>query len=219
MQGPLREEQKGEGGEGGGGGTPAFDAVKFRTELMAEFKTLLKQSAPKPEVKKEPEPEPEPDPKDGKKTPAELRYDREIAKLRGEVETERKARTEATESARKEKRTATLGNELGELGIPAKRIQSAIRALDPDIKWDDTGALVSDDGTPLKEFLQSWIKDNEHFLPPKQVGGAGASGGNRNAPKVDIDEIRPGMKADDLARVRAEIARVAIETMRGNRQS
>lgn len=30
-------------------------------------------------------------------------------------------------------------------------------------------------------------------------------------PKVDLNDIKPGMKAEDLARVHAEIARIAAE--------
>ena len=49
--------------------------------------------------------------------------------------------------------------------------------------------------------------------------GSGASGGARGsgagAGAVDIDKIRPGMSAEELDRVRQEIARVASQTLRG----
>ncbi|CAB4130789.1 hypothetical protein UFOVP130_34 [uncultured Caudovirales phage] len=219
MRGPVMEEAPGE--QGGGGGGTGFDPVKFKADLMAEFnkgmngalKNLKTELTKKPEGEGTPEPEPEP----GKaKDPAAARFERELAKLRGDLETERKGRVEATEQARQEKRVTTLTNELAKLGIQPDRIKSALRSVDPDIKFADDGTLVGDDDAPLTDYLATWIKGNEHFLPPKQVGGAGASAGTgRGESKIDINDIRPGMKAEDMAAVRAEIARVAAQTLRG----
>ena len=208
MRGPLRDEKSGDEGGGGGGGAPTFDPAAFKAELLGEIRKMIPKPEPQAKTEQKTEPEPEPDAA-GKKTPAELKFERELQKLRGELDNEKKARNEATEAARKEKRTTTLTNELGKLGVAPERIKSALRAVDPDVKFAEDGSLVGDDDTPLSEYLATWIKGNEHFLPAKPVGGAGATSGmSRGAAKIDIDSIRPGMKAEELAAVRAEIASV-----------
>ena len=55
-------------------------------------------------------------------------------------------------------------------------------------------------------------------LPARLAGGSGASAGQRKrqgSGGVDLDKIRPGMSAEDMERVRQEIARVASQTLRG----
>ena len=70
----------------------------------------------------------------------------------------------------------------------------------------------------MKEFLEKFVGENPELLPARLAGGSGASGGSRNAATtgaVDIDRIRPGMSAEEMDRVRQEIARVASQTLRG----
>ena len=114
----------------------------------------------------------------------------------------------AKEAARKEKRNAVLTTELGKLGVAPDRMKSALRAVDPDIKFAEDGSLVGDDDSPYTDYLKTWLADNEHFLPAKQVGGAGATPGGRRVQAIDLDDIKVGMKPEDLARARAEIANV-----------
>jgi len=74
------------------------------------------------------------------------------------------------------------------------------------------------DGAEMKEFLARFVGENPELLPARLAGGSGASAGHRNGPTggaVDIDRIRPGMSAEEMDRVRQEIARVASQTLRG----
>ena len=71
----------------------------------------------------------------------------------------------------------------------------------------------------MKEFLKKFVGENPELLPARVAGGSGASGGARGSGgstgAVDIDKIRPGMSAEEMDRVRQEIARVASQTLRG----
>ena len=70
----------------------------------------------------------------------------------------------------------------------------------------------------MKEFLGRFVAENPELLPARLAGGSGASAGQRSgtgAGPVDIDRIGPGMSAEELNRVRQEIARVASQTLRG----
>ena len=89
--------------------------------------------------------------------------------------------------------------------------------FDPDAEYCDE---VPREGGEMKEFLEKFVKENPELLPARLAGGSGASGGARGggsgaAGAVDIDKIRPGMSAEELDRVRQEIARVASQTLRG----
>ena len=71
----------------------------------------------------------------------------------------------------------------------------------------------------MKEFLMKFVGENPELLPARLAGGSGASGAPRGSgatsSAVDIDRIRPGMSAEEMDRVRQEIARVASQTLRG----
>ena len=87
--------------------------------------------------------------------------------------------------------------------------------FDPDAEYCDE---VPREGGEMKEFLEKFVKENPELLPARLTGGSGASGGSRNGTPpsaVDIEKIRPGMSAEELDRVRQEIARVASQTLRG----
>jgi hypothetical protein len=72
---------------------------------------------------------------------------------------------------------------------------------------------------PVKEYLTSFVNENPEFLPARIAGGTGmtatlkAPNGGRQA--VTLDQIRPGMSAEEMQRVREEIVRVASQTLRG----
>jgi hypothetical protein len=70
----------------------------------------------------------------------------------------------------------------------------------------------------MKEFLARFVGENPELLPARLAGGSGASAGHRSGSTggtVDLDRIRPGMSAEEMDRVRQEIARVASQTLRG----
>jgi hypothetical protein len=54
-------------------------------------------------------------------------------------------------------------------------------------------------------------------MPARIAGGSGASAGQKSGAGggFDLDKIRPGMSAEEMERVRQEIARVASQTLRG----
>ncbi len=66
----------------------------------------------------------------------------------------------------------------------------------------------------VREYLEQFVQENPELLPARISGGSGVSGPQRPAASasVDINKIRPGMSAEDLARVREEIARIAQQT-------
>lgn len=72
---------------------------------------------------------------------------------------------------------------------------------------------------PVRDYLTSFVNENPEFLPARIAGGTGmtatlkAPGAGREA--VTIEQIRPGMSAEERQRVREEIVRVASQTLRG----
>lgn len=223
MRNPRREEA---GNPEGGGNPPAFDPGKFKTEMMALFNTsingaiknLKTELTKKPETEPgKPEPDPEPDPKPGKdKDPATARLERDLAKLRGELETERKARQETESKAKADRLSGTLRAELSKHVAP-DRIDAAVRIFSPDVRYGEDGASIigGSEETPLAEFIETAIhKQHDYLLPAKPVQGVGAtSGGRRRAPQ--LEDIKPGMKPEDLDAVRAAIAEYAGQALKG----
>jgi hypothetical protein len=66
--------------------------------------------------------------------------------------------------------------------------------------------------------LTSFLNDNPELLPGRIQGGSGAGSGHKapiTAGTIDIDKIRPGMSAEELDKVRQEIARIAGHSVRG----
>jgi hypothetical protein len=127
------------------------------------------------------------------------------------AETER-ARAKAEEA----ERSSAIRTELQRLGVA--KIDLAYRAVKDDILRGDDGRLVTNEGAEMKEYLTRFVGDNPELLPARLAGGSGASAGNRSAgghTPVEMDKIKPGMSAEELDRVRQEIARVASQTLRG----
>ncbi|MGA7412067.1 MAG: hypothetical protein WBW33_16440 [Bryobacteraceae bacterium] len=132
------------------------------------------------------------------------------------VEENRKARAAAEEAERHSK----IRSELQKLGVA--KVELAFRAVKDDIVRAEDGRLVAKgaDPKPLEEFLGSFVEDNPELLPARITGGTGAPSGTREAlhggdSGVELDRIKVGMSAEDLDRVRQEIARVASRTLRG----
>ena len=72
-----------------------------------------------------------------------------------------------------------------------------------------------------REYLTRFVAENPELLPARISGGSG-SGPNNRMPEgsvaVGIDQIRPGMSAEELERVREEISRVALSAIRGDKK-
>ena len=132
------------------------------------------------------------------------------------VEENRKARAAAEEA----ERHSRIRGELQKLGVA--KVELAFRAIKDDIVRAEDGRLVAKgaDAKPLEAFLSSFVEENPELLPARITGGTGAPSGTREALHggdfgVELDKIKAGMSAEDLDRVRNEIARVASRTLRG----
>ena len=123
-----------------------------------------------------------------------------------------RARAKAEEA----ERSATIRAELQKLGVA--KVELAYKVVRDEIVRSEDGRLMTGDGTDYRDYLNRFVGDNPELLPARLSGGSGASGGQR-APStggpIDLDKIRPGMSADELERVRQEVARVASQTLRG----
>jgi hypothetical protein len=215
--GVLRD---GTDGAEGGGGTPAFDPTKFRTDLMAEVtrningamarleKLVKPKDAPKPPEGDDPDAGDQ-DGGDGKPVKADPRYralEKRLADKSAKFEQSEKARQETEQKARTERLNSTLRTELLK-HVPAERIDAAMRIFGPDVRYSEEGSIVGGaDESPLGDFVNAEISKHEYLLPPKPVGGAGASSGSRrSAQAVGLDDIRPGMSAEQKAAILASI--------------
>ena len=134
-----------------------------------------------------------------------------------EVEEESKRSRQAAEQA---ERGSTIRAELQRLGVA--KVDLAYRAVQDGVFRAEDGRLLarSDEGeVPLKEYLSTFVSENPEFLPARIAGGTGmtvtlkAPSGGRET--VSIEQIRPGMSAEEMQRVREEIVRVASQTLRG----
>jgi hypothetical protein len=139
--------------------------------------------------------------------------ERRMNELVAENQRSRKAAEEA-------ERGSAVRAELQRLGVA--KIDLAFKAVQDGIVRTEDGRLVArgDSGeVPVKEFLTSFVNENPEFLPARIAGGTGmtatlkAPGAGRGT--VSIEQIRPGMSAEEMQRVREEIVRVASQTLRG----
>jgi hypothetical protein len=122
----------------------------------------------------------------------------------------------ARAKAEEVERSSAIRAELQKLGVA--KVDLAYKAVKDEIQRGDDGRLVSQDGTEMREFLTQFVGENPELLPARLAGGSGASSGQRSSSglaPVDLEKIKPGMNAEELERVRQEIARVASQTLRG----
>jgi hypothetical protein len=116
-------------------------------------------------------------------------------------------------------RTSVIRAELQRLGV--SKIDLAFKAVKEDIQRTTDGRLVArtDSGeVAMREYLTGFLNENPELLPGRIQGGSGAGSGHKTqvaASAIDIDKIRPGMSAEELDKVRQEIARIANQSMRG----
>lgn len=116
-------------------------------------------------------------------------------------------------------RSAILRTELQRLGVT--KIDLAFKAVKDDIYRTEDGRLMArgEHGEfSARDYLTQFVNDNPELLPARIAGGSGASPNQKPAASgaaFDLDKIKPGMSAEDLERVRQEIAKVAAQTARG----
>jgi len=128
----------------------------------------------------------------------------EERKRRSGLEEQVKALTSVAEEAR---RSAAIRAELQRLGVV--KVDLAYRAVKDELARD---------GVDMKEYLAQFAVENPELMPARLAGGSGASANAKQgsaSSAVDLEQIRPGMNPEELDRVRQEIARIAMQTMRG----
>lgn len=122
-----------------------------------------------------------------------------------ELAEERRRRESLEKRVEEAERSSAIRAELQRLGVA--KLDLAYKAVKDEVPRE---------GGEMKEFLEKFVQENPELLPARLAGGSGARGGGSGAAgAVDIDKIRPGMSAEELDRVRQEIARVASQTLRG----
>jgi ATP/maltotriose-dependent transcriptional regulator MalT len=115
-------------------------------------------------------------------------------------------------------RSATIRAELQKLGVV--KVDLAFKAVKDDITRSEDGRLTARTETGemnLRDYLAQFVASNPELLPGRIAGGSGANAGQPQpvtSSGIDLDKIRPGMSAEELDRVRKEIARVARQSMR-----
>jgi hypothetical protein len=117
-------------------------------------------------------------------------------------------------------RSSAVRAELQRLGVA--KIDLAYKAVQDGVTRTEDGRVVArcEGGeVPLKDYLSAFVTENPEFLPARISGGTGMTATQKapaaNRESVSIEQIRPGMSAEEMQRVRDEIVRVASETLRG----
>jgi hypothetical protein len=117
-------------------------------------------------------------------------------------------------------RSSTIRSELQRLGVA--KVDLAYKAVKDDIIRTDDGSLIAKTESgevPMRTYLSTFVTENPELLPSRIQGGSGAGRGHSQpltpSGGIELDKIRPGMSAEDLEKVRREIARVAKQTIRG----
>jgi hypothetical protein len=162
----------------------------------------------------------------GQQAKAEPAYKQELLEERRKREQLERRLNEMAEENRRSRqaaeeieRSSGIRNELQRLGVT--KVDLAFKAVKDDIVRGEDGRLIArtDSGDMnAKEYLARFLSENPELLPGRIQGGSGAGPGHK-APTTsagfDLDKIKPGMSAEDLDRVRQEIARIANQTIRG----
>jgi hypothetical protein len=147
----------------------------------------------------------------------------DIRSIEAELAEERRRResleqrvNELVTAAEAADRASTIRAELQKLGVA--KVDLAYRAVKDDVYRSEDGKLMAQGGAEIRDYLTQFVNENPELLPARMSGGSGASTGLRGSGfggGIDLDSIRPGMSAEDMDRVRQEIARVASQTLRG----
>jgi len=117
-------------------------------------------------------------------------------------------------------RSSAVRSELQRLGVA--KIDLAYKAVQDGVTRTEDGRIVArgEGGeVALRDYLSAFVTENPEFLPARITGGTGMTATLKapvaNRESVSIEQIRPGMSAEEMQRVREEIVRVASETLRG----
>ena len=132
------------------------------------------------------------------------------------AEENRRSRQVAEES----ERGNAIRSELQKLGVT--KVDLAFKAVRDDIVRAEDGRLVAK-GTQgevgVREYLSNFVTENPELLPARITGGSGTPVSTKHVqtanPIFDIDRIKPGMNPEEMERMRQEIARVALQAMKG----
>ena len=158
---------------------------------------------------------------------SEPAYQQELQEERKKRETlERRLNEVVEENKRSQKkaeeaeRNSAVRDELQRLGVA--KIDLAYKAVqDGVLRGSDGRFLARTEGgeVPLKDYLASFVSENPEFLPARIAGGTGMTSTlkapNPGGEGISIERIRPGMNAEEMQRVREEIVRVAMRTLKG----
>ncbi len=130
------------------------------------------------------------------------------------MEENRKAKAVAEEADR----SSQIRNELQRLGVA--KLDLAYKAIKDEIVRADDGRLQAKghEGKTMPDYLAGFVQENPELLPARIAGGSGATHAAKSpgaTPALDLDAIKPGMKKEDLDRVREEISRLATQALRG----
>jgi hypothetical protein len=123
------------------------------------------------------------------------------------------------EAALEAERSSAIRAELQRLGVG--KVELAYRIVRDDVHRREDGSLTGKGEIgeiPLREYLEHFVNDNPELLPPRIAGGSGMQPVQRLSAAergVDLDKIRPGMDPEELERVRKEISRIAMQSLRG----
>jgi hypothetical protein len=136
------------------------------------------------------------------------------ARMNALVEENRRSRMVAEEM----ERSNSIRSELQKLGVA--KVDLAYKAVKDDISRLEDGRLVaksSNGEIGVRDYLTQFVNENPELLPARIAGGSGA--GSTHKPVVagggfDLDKIKPGMSAEDMDRVRQEIAKLAGQSIR-----
>jgi hypothetical protein len=146
----------------------------------------------------------------------ERRRREQLERRLNELAEENKRSRQVAEEA---ERSAALRNELQRLGVA--KVDLAFKVVQDSVVRGTDGRFVARDENgelPLRDYLSSFVAANPEFLPARISGGSGMTAAFK-APAareaVELENIRPGMGADEMQRVREEIVRVASQTLRG----
>lgn len=132
------------------------------------------------------------------------------------VEENKRSRQVAEEA----ERSSAVRAELQRLGV--SKIDLAFKAVQDGVTRTQDGRLVArgESGeVSVKDYLSAFVNENPEFLPARIPGGTGMTttfkAPTASRETFELDQIRPGMSADEMQRVREEIVRVASQTLKG----
>lgn len=222
-------EEAGDGGGGGGNGT--VDLAAFEAKLLEKvggivntsingfsksFEAKISKLIPKQSGESQEEnhggDQPATKGSEGKQSPEVLRLQKQLDSLTKSLDEERKARTETETKAKETARESAISKALSSYPFVNDGARKAAeRLFGAEIRYNDEGKLVAgDDEQPVEDFIKAQIRNHEYLLAPASTGGSGTSSGGKGArgEKVyTLDDIKPGMKPEELANISAAIAR------------